>query len=68
LEYGLAKRLCAPFGRQANYAEVATMASEALRLVKRTNTRMADLAVDAALTNSRIGAYNINTGLGGGGA
>lgn len=66
LEYGLAKRLCAPFGRPENYGDVATMASNALRLVKRSNFRVTDAAVDPGVTSARVGWYNILTGQGGG--
>ena len=64
LEYNLALRLATPFGRQIPQ-DVAAMAMTSLGLIKRANTRSADLQVDPAFTNDRRGGYNIQTGTGG---
>ena len=62
--YGLAVRLCKPFGRPVD-PELSRMARTTLATFKRGNTKMADLYNDtAALGWSRYG-YNINTDQGG---
>lgn len=61
LEYNLATRLSTPYGR-ALPDDVARMASESLALLKRTNVRIVDAAIDPGLTDDRRGGYNINVG------
>jgi len=67
LEYNLAVRLCAPFGRSlGTIPEVVEMARESLGLIKRANNKPVDLPTDAqVLTDTRRFGYNINTGTGG---
>jgi hypothetical protein len=66
LEYNLAVRLMAPYGRTGtDLQDVVQMARSSLALVKRQNYRMTDVAIDPALTQSRRGGYNLNTGQGG---
>lgn len=64
LEYNLAIRSAAPFGRRlSDYPEVVALAHETLGLIKRANNRLVDLPSDAALlTHDRRGGYDINTG------
>lgn len=63
LEYNLAIRACAPFGRRiGDFPEVIELARDTLGLIKRQNYRLSDLPTDPALTASRIGGYNIQTG------
>jgi hypothetical protein len=66
LEYNLAVRLCAPFGRSlSNIPEIVELAREHLGLIKRANNRLVDLQTDATvLTYDRRHGYNLNTGTG----
>ena len=67
LEYNLAVRLAAPFGRTLD-PSIGQLARESLAWVKRANSRMVDIPTDATvLTSSWASGYNINTGQGGGG-
>jgi hypothetical protein len=66
LEYSLAVRLAAPFGRRlSDYPEVVEMARTSLGLVKRQNYKVSDLPTDPALTTNVRGGYNIDTDGGG---
>ncbi len=67
LEYNLAVRLAAPFGRKLqDYPDVVALAQESLGLIKRANNRLVDVPTDASLLAwNRRGQYNINTGTGG---
>jgi hypothetical protein len=67
LEYNLAVRLAAPYGRSiAELPDVVDFARTSLGLIKRANTRLVDLPTDASLLAwNRRGGYNINTGTGG---
>jgi hypothetical protein len=60
LGYNLALRLSAPFARPVP-DDVRLLARQSLATFKRNNTRMSDLANDAALISSRRYGYNIQT-------
>jgi hypothetical protein len=60
IEYNLAIRLAAPNGRSlSQIPEVVQFAQDALGKVKRANIRLADAALDLALSPNRMGSYNI---------
>lgn len=59
LEYALAKRLTHPY-RKPWSAQLQKDGSDYLAIYKRTNTQMADLGVDPALTTG-VGVYDILT-------
>jgi hypothetical protein len=62
LEYNLACRLCAPYGRPVQ-PDVLAYAKSTLATVKRQNTRLMDLMTDSGLTpDSRQGTFNILVG------
>lgn len=60
LGYGLALRLAPDYARPVP-DDVRTLARQSLAAFKRQNTKMVDLANDAAMIGSRTGAYDINT-------
>ena len=51
---------------RASLEEIKTFAKNALAAVMRNNLPLSDLQQDPAITNSKAGGYNINTGYGGG--
>lgn len=61
LEYQLVLRLAAPYQRKVPDG-VPELAADALATFKRQNYKSNDFATDPALTNSRRGGYNIDTG------
>lgn len=61
LGYQLARRLQGPYRRQMLESDVQ-LAADSLAMCKRQNYKDNDLATDPALTNSRRGGYNIDTG------
>lgn len=68
IEYGLARRLLAPFGvtDEGIVGDITDMAAQTLATFKRGNTKLVDMTTDPALTASQRGGYNILTGTGGG--
>lgn len=68
LEYNLARRLMTPYGvvDQGIVSDVLDMARTTLANFKRGSAKLTDLPTDPALTQSRSGGYNINSGTGGG--
>ncbi len=67
LQYNLDVRLARPSGVPlASIPDLVALARETLGTVKRQNYRISDLPTDPALTSSRRGGYNINTGTGSG--
>lgn len=63
LEYNLALRLAAPYGRQVP-PDVLLLATSAFATIKRANYKLSDLPIDAAFTRDRRGGYNIFVGNG----
>jgi hypothetical protein len=61
LEGQFAKRLRGPYRRTLD-PDVVKDIDNALAVCKRQNYKDNDLATDPALTNSRRGGYNIDTG------
>ena len=61
LEYNLAFRLQGPYRRQMLPSDVE-LAKESLAICKRQNYKDNDFATDPALTRTRTGWYNIDTG------
>lgn len=61
LEGQLAKRLQAPYRRKLD-PDTLDEIRETLAICKRQNYKDNDFAIDPALTNSRAGGYNIDTG------
>ncbi len=64
IQYNLARRLLAPYGKTNAFlaAEIRDMAATSLGTFKRGNVKMADLPQDPATTHSPDGYYNILTG------
>lgn len=60
LEYNLAKRLAAPYGKICP-PDVQQMAATSLQIFKRQNNKIADLPQEIAQGDRRYG-YNLNTG------
>lgn len=63
LEYNLALRLAAPYGKPLGQ-DIVVLATKALATIKRANTKLTDLAVDPAITKTAKYSYNIQTGTG----
>ncbi len=61
LGYNLALRMASPFGVSIS-DDVREMAGLSLGTIKRANVKLTDLPTDPALTHSRRGGYNIQTG------
>jgi hypothetical protein len=61
LEYNLALRLCGPYTVPVDQ-DVKALAKSSMAIFKRSNYRLADLAMDPAFTNDRRGGYDIQTG------
>lgn len=58
IEYNLAKRLAAPYGKTLP-PDIAALAAQSLALIKRANQPFSDLSLDPALTSSVRRPYNI---------
>lgn len=63
VEYNLALRLADPSAVPAErLANIQSIARSSLAVYKRSNTKIVDMPIDPAFTQSRRGGYNIDTG------
>lgn len=66
VEYNLAMRLADPSAVPAErLANIQSIARSSLSVFKRSNTKLVDMPIDPAFTQTRRGGYNIDTGTGG---
>lgn len=65
IQMNVAVRL-APYYEKQPSPDVKEFARNSLAAIMRNNLPMSDLQQDPAITNSKAGGYNINTGMGGG--